>query len=126
MDQNRLLIIDEDRSSRDALQFVFISRGWEVAMAASEDQGISLLHDYEPDWVIIAWQQLSGTGMRFLQAVRPTGRSTRLLVLTDGLTATERAMLKRLRADMVFAKPVIPDVIFRSCATGTPALVSAG
>ena len=58
MDPKKLLIIEDDRAARDAIQFRFISRGWEVAMAETQDQGLALLADYQPDWVVVAWEQV--------------------------------------------------------------------
>lgn len=126
MDQQKLLIIEEDRASRDALHGIFISRGWEVAMVTTEEQGLCLLGDYRPDWIIVAWQQLSGTGMAFFRSVRATGQGTRLAILTDELTSTERAMLRRLQPDAAFPKPFQPEVVFRTCAAGDQRLVTAG
>ena len=123
MDPHSLLIIDDDRSSRNALQRIFISRGWEVAMAATQEEGLSLMAGYAPDWIIVAWQQLSGNGALFFRQVRSSRRKTRLGVLVDELGPTERAMLQRLRADTIVGKPFVAETVFDRCVSHLAAAV---
>lgn len=125
MDLHSLLIIEDDRSARNALQGMFISRGWEVAMAATQEEGMHVVADYDPDWIIVAWSQLSGNGTFFFRYVRAHRRRTRLAVLTDGLSPTECAMLKRLQPDMIVAKPFVAEVVFNKCVSYHAAAVTA-
>jgi DNA-binding response OmpR family regulator len=125
-DQPKILIIEEDRSTRDALQFSFISRGWEVAMGASEGEALWILGDFAPDWVIVGWQQLHGTGNDFFRNVRAKARGARVAVLTDELTSTERAMLSRLKPDIAVPKPVVPEAVFRMCVRHDARFATAG
>lgn len=124
MEPHSLLIIDDDRSSRNALQGIFISRGWEVAMATTQDEGLNLMSScYTPDWIIVAWQQLSGNGTLFFRQVRSSHRQSRLGVLVDELSPTERAMLKRLRADTIVGKPFAAEMVFDRCVSYLPVVV---
>ena len=70
MVRGSVLIIDDDRCSSDGLAFAFIRRSWEAVVVLTESEGLSLLDGYEPDWVIASWEQLGGTGSRFVQALR--------------------------------------------------------
>jgi ActR/RegA family two-component response regulator len=126
MPQGTLLIIDADRATRNALQGLFISRGWEVALAATQHEGQSLLSDYHPDWLIVSWELLGGTGSAFIREVRAAKPGTRLVILTDSATAAELAWVKRLQPNSIHRKPVAPESVFLACAPHRVAPVAAG
>jgi DNA-binding response OmpR family regulator len=115
MIQGKVLIIDDNRAARNALQEVFISRGWEVAMVTSQAEGLALLRDYDADWIVVPWEQLEGTGERFMTEVRARSSMPRVLLLVDTMNPVERAMSGRLRADLRLRMPVIPEDVFRAC-----------
>lgn len=115
MIQGTVLIIDDDRSSREPLQEAFISRGWEVAMAETEPQGLALLDDYDPDWVIAAWEQLRGTGAEFVRTIRTTKRNTRVTLLAEPGSGSA-GFLKKVKSDLRFLKPFVAEDVFRACA----------
>ena len=70
MPERKALIIDDNRAMRNATQEILISRGWEVAMVTTQAEGLMLLRDYDPDWIIVAREQLEGTGERFMHEVQ--------------------------------------------------------
>ncbi|GAC1475898.1 MAG: hypothetical protein NVSMB9_29280 [Isosphaeraceae bacterium] len=117
MSGQKILIIDDDRSTREALQTLFIARNWEVAMAESQDRGLALLTDQEPDWVLVAWDQLAGTGDSFIKKVKACPHVAKVALLTDTMGGGEDSFMKRLRVDLRFAKPLIPEEVFRACAS---------
>jgi DNA-binding response OmpR family regulator len=120
VERGKLVIIDDDRSTRDALQGLFISRGWEVAMAATQAEAHHLLDDYRPDWVIVAWEQLGGAGWPFLRELRSDRPDVRVAILTEAGGRIARAWVRRLAPDAVYAKPVIPEMVYRDCDTVCP------
>jgi DNA-binding NarL/FixJ family response regulator len=111
----RLLLIDEDRAARDALQEVFISRNWEVAMVATQCEAMRLLTDYDPDWVIVPREHLDGTGERFLLELRNRSRTTRVALLTSPMDPVERRTASRLKPDIQITRPVLPEAVFLAC-----------
>jgi len=110
-----MLIVEDDRSTRDGLQRLFISRGWEVAMVTTQAEGLALLEDYDPDWVVIPWEQLEGTGERFMFQVRAKAPRPRVVLLTDSMDSASSAMASCLKADLRFRKPITPEEVFRAC-----------
>lgn len=122
----KALIIDDDRATREALQFMFISRGWEVAMTETQTEGLALLADYDPEWVIVSWDQLRGSGRSFVDAVRADRPATRLAILTDTTRSSDLRMLRRLSPDYRASKPVNPEQVFRDCESECVARVAVG
>src|SRR6266436_3676499 len=106
MCQKKMVIIDDDRATRDALQRLFISRGWEVAVVTTQAEGLALLGDYDPDWVVVPWDQLEGMGERFMLHVRAKACRPRVALLTDSMDSAGWAMSSRLKVDVRFRKPV--------------------
>ena len=115
MEARRLLLIEEDRAARDALQGIFISRNWEVAMATTLPEAMKLLCVYVPDWVIVSWEQMEGTGERFMLTVRARSREARVALLTGPMDADGHRMVSRLKPDLRFRKPFLPEDVFRAC-----------
>src|SRR3954449_11221584 len=115
MRQKKMLIIEDDRATRDALQGVFISRGGEVAMVTTQAEGLALLEDYDPDWVVLPWEQLEGTGERFMFQVRAKAPRPRVVLLTESMDSASSAMASCLKPDLRFRKPITPEEVFRAC-----------
>lgn len=109
-----VLIIDDDHASLCALQNAFIRRGWEVAMFTREADGLAALAEYHPDWVLAAWEQLGGSGARFIRQVRARGAGIRVSLLTDG-GPLSRTFLRGLKPDLTFPKPLDPEFVFSMC-----------
>lgn len=114
MVRGKVLIIDDDRGTRDGLRFAFIRRDWEVVVTETEAEGRALLTDYTPDWVIVAWDQLGGTGSVFLREVRARARRTRVSLLTEPGAHAGR-FGPGLRPDLTFPKPVHADDVYGAC-----------
>lgn len=115
MEARRLLLIEEDRAARDALQGIFISRNWEVAMATTLPEAMKLLSVYVPDWVIMSWEKMEGTGERFMLTVRARSREAREALLTGPMDADGHRIVSRLKPDVRFRKPFLPEDVFREC-----------
>jgi ActR/RegA family two-component response regulator len=115
VEAKRQLLIEEDCEARDALQRIFISRNWEVVMATTLPEAMRLLCDYVPDWVIVSWEQMEGEGERFLLAVRARSREVRVALLTGSMDTAGHRMVSRLKPDLRFRKPFLPEDVFRAC-----------
>ena len=79
------------------MQEIFIESGWEVAMVTTQAEGLMLLRDYDPDWIIVAWEQLEGTGERFMREVQLLSPWTCVAILMGMMSPVERAMSGPLR-----------------------------
>src|SRR4051812_31122253 len=115
MSHGKILIVEDDRATRDALQRLFISRGWEVAMATTQAEGLGLLSDYDPDWVVVPWDLLEGTGERFMLRIRAMTPRPRVVLLTEAMDPGSRALAGGLKADIRARKPVVPEDLYREC-----------
>lgn len=80
MSRGRLLIIDIDCETRGTLQFAFVRRGWEVITTTTEQEGLAVLSDYNPDWIIVSAGHVNASGS-FISEVRNNARGARLSIV---------------------------------------------
>src|SRR3954451_24077462 len=95
-DQGRLLIVEDDRRTQDALRRIFTGRGWEVAMAASTQEGLGKL-DPPPRCVLVDLTLPDATGERILTAIRSDNRPIRVVVCTGCDDPARLAALNHLK-----------------------------
>lgn len=121
-----MLIIEDDRATREALQRLFISRGWEVAIVTSQVEGLAMLGDYDADWVVVPWGLLEGTGEGFVRHVRDRLPRPRLALLTETEDRSSWRVASRLKPDAHFRKPLVPEEVFRVCSTAATRRATSG
>src|SRR4051812_33083534 len=116
----RLLLIEDDQETRDALQWAFIRRGWEVAMVVTLAEGLTLLQDYSPRWIIASSDLPDGPCDPLLPRPRAARRRTRVAVVAASEDAARLAQLTALKPDILLHRPLDPDAVYRLCG-GRPA-----
>ena len=118
MVRGRLLLVASDRRFRDRLQLVFISRDWEVVMAATESEGIGLLNEYDPSWVVVDVRLPDGNGEALFGHLEMRRARTRVVLLEPppGEGAPQSS-----RADFVVPPTAQPEEIYRLCIGTTVA-----
>jgi hypothetical protein len=63
----------------------------------------------------VSWEQVEGTGERFMLTVRARSREARVALLTGSMDAAGHRMVSRLRPDLRIRKPFLPEDVFRAC-----------
>lgn len=82
MDRPRILIIDQDRLLRERLTDLLFSEGYEVASAAREEEGFSIMEE-QPAKLVITEPVLPGiSGICVLEEVKKRCPSAEVIVLT--------------------------------------------
>lgn len=113
----RLLIVEDDRRTQDALTKIFTSEGWEVLSATSAQEGLTKL-DPPPRCVLMDLVLPDARGERIIEAIRTTKRPIRVVVCTGCDDPVELAHVERWKPDAVLVKPVDPDELLRACEGG--------
>jgi len=78
----RLLIIEDDTSLNQMLQFHFEDGGFEVTGAESCDEGLQQLHREGFDLILLDQQLPDGTGMELLQKIRAEEPEQAIIMMT--------------------------------------------
>ena len=104
----RMLVVDDERVIRFALQSYFGDREILVDCASEHDEALKLLASTEYD-VVIADLRLTGTtsqeGLDVIRAARQRSANTRIILLTAYRTAAIDEKAHELGVDLLLQKP---------------------
>jgi len=110
----RLLIVEDDRRTQEALTRLFADRGWRVSSATTTADGLSQL-DPPPRCVLMDLSLPDETGELILRTIRTDDRPIRVIVCTGCVDPDRLAEVESLRPDALLMKPVDPDELLRVC-----------
>ena len=114
MQRPRLLVIDDDIYTRNALHAVFTPRGWQVGLAGTVAEGLLGL-DSAPDCIILDLNLPDGGGETVLREVRLHHPATLVAVCSGSDDARQINEVRRLRPEVMLWKPIDLAPIFRLC-----------
>jgi chemosensory pili system protein ChpA (sensor histidine kinase/response regulator) len=105
----RVLVVDDDTRSRDAVARLLSDEGYEAAVASDGEEATLLLPSWRPDLVLtdLNMPRLDGRGL--LQRVARLLPGTPVIVVSARLTPEGGASLEALGARGSFRKPVPVD-----------------
>ena len=78
----RILVIDDEEVVRDVLDTVLRREGFEVVLAASGEEGLSILDDSEIDLVVLDIMLPGITGMETLRSIRESNPTVSVIIVT--------------------------------------------
>ena len=111
---SKILIIEDDRNMSDALVSGIRSAGYEVLSAASAEEGFFLVHQSQPDLLLLDLTLPHRNGLDVLRQIRKEGVDVRIMILTSHNTIDDRVEGLRLGADDYLGKPFsFPELLAR-------------
>jgi len=102
----RVLVVDDDSYTRDALHRLLSGRGWEVSLAATVAEGLERL-DPAPSCVILDLNLPDGDGESILR--------TRVAVCSATTDGRRLAEVWSLSPEMLLWKPIEMAALYRLC-----------
>lgn len=113
MAARRVLLIEDDAGSRDALGSLLTEEGYDVRTASAGGLGLELARDFEPDTIICDYFLPDLDGLEVLRRTRAMRDGVFFIMLTAdcGGGQVERAL--RAEADLFLEKPVSVVVLGR-------------
>ncbi len=105
----RVLVVDDDVHSRDAVARLLTEEGYDATVAADGEQASGILASWHPDLVLtdLNMPRLDGRGL--LQRVKTVLPGIPVIVLSARASADGRASVEGMGAAGFFAKPVQVD-----------------
>lgn len=104
----KILIIEDDRATRKALQQLFEPEGYVVEMAQDGAQGIAVFHATRPDFVILDLRMPMVGGKEVCRQIRKETEEIPIIILTGSADEIDRVLLLELGADDYVIKPFSP------------------
>jgi CheY-like chemotaxis protein len=118
-----LLVVDDERDIREALDFVLTLQGYQVLLASHGQEALDLLKGgVEPDLILLDLMMPVMNGMELLAAIRrdPRFLHVQVIVLTAFGNMTQTLQEQHLEIQDLIAKPfdvqILLTTIARSCA----------
>jgi CheY-like chemotaxis protein len=113
--RKRVLVVDDDRDSREALGVLLGQAGMNVALAGSVREALRIVPDFSPSVVLSDIAMPDEDGFALIQALRQRERNTGKRLTAIAVTALAEPDFRRraLSAgfDACFLKPVAPAAV---------------
>ena len=105
----RVLVADDDRAVRTALEVNLARAGWQVRLAASAEHALELLEAELPDVLLSDVRMGGATGMELLATVRVRYPEVRVVLMTGFGSVSDAVEAMRAGATDYLIKPVARD-----------------
>ncbi len=103
----RVLVVDDDDSYCTIIRELLVRNGYEVRVAYSVDEALTLLQDERPDLILTDLMMPEVDGITFIRQLRATAPHSEIptIVVSALVLARERAAAAQAGADAFVAKP---------------------
>ena len=108
MDGRRMLVVEDDATTRHVLRKLFTGMGWQVVVTATATEAFAVL-DPPPTVLILDLNLPDKPGEAILRKVRGEGLPTWVAVYTGTDDPERLAAVRGLSPDYVLQKPGVPD-----------------
>jgi DNA-binding response OmpR family regulator len=104
----KILVIEDDRAIRKALQQLFEPEGYTVELAPTGAAGLAAFRSAPPNLIILDLRLPEVSGRDICRAVRKESPQTPIIVLSAASEELDRVLLLELGADDYVTKPFSP------------------
>lgn len=107
MAAQRILVIEDETSAREALKSLLDEEGYTVCTAETGARGLERLDEFHPDTVVCDFYLPDIDGLQVVRAVRALAdQGITVIVITAGCGGEEQEKTLRREADFFFQKPL--------------------
>lgn len=104
----KILVIEDDRATRKALQQLLESEGYTVEAVQNGAEGLSAFRNSRPNFVILDLQLPIVGGRDVCREIRKQSEEVPIIILTGSVDEMNRVLLLELGADDYVSKPFSP------------------
>jgi two-component system copper resistance phosphate regulon response regulator CusR len=110
----RILVVEDDRRTADALLSGLTSNGYQVTLARTGEEAFFLVHSTQPDLVLLDLTLPQRGGLEILAQIRAQQLPPRVLILTSHNSIDDRVTGLNAGADDYLGKPFsFPELLAR-------------
>jgi two-component system, OmpR family, response regulator len=106
MAARRVLLIEDDAGSRDALGSLLSEEGYDVRTASTGTEGLEIARDFTPDTIISDYFLPDVDGLEVLRRTRAMRGGVLFIILTADCGGGEVERILRREADLFLEKPI--------------------
>lgn len=128
IEERTALIADDDENFRVRLGRALEARGWEILLAESSSEALSLALDHAPDLAVVDLRLGSDNGLQLIRQLRPLDATMFILVLTGWGSIATAVEAVQNGANHYLSKPADADqivAIFNSLPATSPDIDSS-
>jgi DNA-binding response OmpR family regulator len=107
----KILVIEDDRATRKALQELFESEGFVVDTAQDGAQGLAAFRAGKPNFVVLDLRMPKIPGQDVCRHIRKESEEVPILILSGSSGEVDRVLLLELGADDYVVKPFSPKEV---------------
>ncbi len=104
----KILVVEDDRATRKALQELFQDEGYTVLTAQNGVEGLALFSSARPNFVILDLRMPQMGGQDACRQIRRLSEDVPIIILTGSPDEVSRVLLLELGADDYVTKPFSP------------------
>jgi DNA-binding response OmpR family regulator len=104
----KILVVEDDRATRKALQQLFEPEGYSVVVAQTGAEGLAAFRTARPNFVILDLGLPQPGGQEVCRQIRKESEEVPILILTGSTDEVSRVLLLELGADDYVTKPFSP------------------
>jgi two-component system, OmpR family, alkaline phosphatase synthesis response regulator PhoP len=104
----KILVVEDDRATRKALQQLFESEGFSITIAQNGAEGLAAFRAARPSFVILDLGLPQLGGQDVCRQIRKESEEVPILILTGSSDEVSRVLLLELGADDYVTKPFSP------------------
>ncbi|NBU32405.1 MAG: DNA-binding response regulator [Actinobacteria bacterium] len=109
-----VLIVEDEESFREGLEFMLTREGFDVAIASDGTAGIAEFDKSNPDLVLLDWMLPGASGIEVCKYIRSKSLSVPVIMLTAKDTEVDKVVGLELGADDYVTKPFsTPELLAR-------------
>jgi CheY-like chemotaxis protein len=103
----KVLVIEDEKGAREALESLLREEGYNVRAAPSGNDGLDCFQEFNPEIVLCDYYLPDIDGLQVLRRIRQSSNgSVRFIMVTAGLSGVENERALRREADAFLAKPI--------------------
>jgi two-component system cell cycle response regulator DivK len=109
-----IVVVDDERDTREMYAAQFTAMGARVVVAANGLEGLKLVSSYHPDVLLLDLSMPEMTGWEVAETLRrdPTAASTAIVALTGYAFSGAHAAALKSGVDLYLTKPCLPHVAY--------------
>ncbi|MFA5099872.1 MAG: response regulator [Candidatus Omnitrophota bacterium] len=114
--RRKILVVDDEKETRDSLGRILERRGYEMVVAEDGEQGLIKMKEFQPEIVICDIVMPKINGLQFLETIRNMGSQAQVIMITGQMFMSNCDDILKYNVCGYLLKPLQIDTILTHIA----------